>query len=162
MRTGMATKGLGTQAHGSEQTWSLACISALPQTTLTHYSTVILSPLYSCMPHIYIWPFSRSFSVLYISYPPDEIRTVCLSGGGNATEVNNRSKPLPHEFVSLYLRGRTDGFMLKGGDATKGSLTTMYDGPRPTSQNTGKRHPGKYQPMRKQGAIILATGGGKL
>jgi hypothetical protein len=91
----------------------------------------------------------------------DETTAVCLSGGGNATEVNNRSQPLPHEFVSLYLRGRTDGFMLKGGDATKGSLTTMYDGPRPTSQNTGKRHPGKYQPMRKQGAIILATGGGK-
>ena len=37
----------------------------------------------------------------------------------------------------------------------------MYDGPRPDSRNTGKRHPGKYQPMRKQGAIILATGGGE-
>ena len=52
-------------------------------------------------------------------------------GGGNATRVNNQSQPLTSEFVSLYLRGRTDGFMLKGGDATAGTLTTMYDGPRP-------------------------------
>ena len=43
-------------------------------------------------------------------------------GGGNATKVNKRSQSLPYPFVSLYLRGRTDGFMLKGGDATKGEL----------------------------------------
>jgi hypothetical protein len=39
-------------------------------------------------------------------------------GGGNVTKNNQQSQPLPHEFVTLYLRGRTDGFMLKGGDAT--------------------------------------------
>jgi hypothetical protein len=37
----------------------------------------------------------------------------------------------------------------QAGDATKGGLTTMYDGPRP----------GGYQPMKKQGAIILGIGG---
>jgi len=58
-------------------------------------------------------------------------------GGGSATQVNNQSKPLPHEFVSLYLRGRTDGFTLKGGDATNGTLTTMYDGPRPDREIAG-------------------------
>ena len=52
-------------------------------------------------------------------------------GGGNETKVNNQSKPLPYPFVSLYLRGGTDGFALKGGSATSGTLTTMYDGPRP-------------------------------
>ena len=59
--------------------------------------------------------------------------------------------------VRLCVAGRTDGFALKGGDATQGPLTTMYDGPRPTKN----RHCGSasYQPMRKQGAIILATGG---
>jgi hypothetical protein len=31
---------------------------------------------------------------------------------------------LTSDFVTAYLRGRTDGFMLKGGDATKGTLTT--------------------------------------
>ena len=81
-------------------------------------------------------------------------------GGGNATKVNNQSTPLPHAFVSVYLRGVEQGFTLKGGDATKGALNTMYDGPRPdrTLAGTCKNGPG-YQPMRKQGAIILATGG---
>ena len=81
-------------------------------------------------------------------------------GGGDATKVNNQSQALPHEFVSLYLRGRTDGFMLKGGDATSGKLQTMYDGPRPDRSLAGSCHGAdSYQPMRKQGAIILATGG---
>lgn len=52
-------------------------------------------------------------------------------GGGNATEVNSQSQTLPHDFVSLTLKGRIDGFTLKGGDATRGKQTTMYDGPRP-------------------------------
>jgi len=76
-------------------------------------------------------------------------------GGGNATKVNLANKPLTTDFVSLHLKGRTDGFALKGGDATKGSLEFMYDGPRPDLPST----PNKCQPMRKQGAIILGTGG---
>ena len=34
----------------------------------------------------------------------------------------------------------------------------MYDGARPTPYK-GDKKKGSYQPMRKQGAIILATGG---
>ena len=51
--------------------------------------------------------------------------------------------------------------MLKGGDATKGNFTTMYDGPRPPPSPPSSRwpHGGTYQPMNKKGAIILATGG---
>ena len=71
-------------------------------------------------------------------------------GGGKWGNVNERNKPLRHDFVSLMLKGRHDGFMLKGGDAS-GVLMTMYDGPRPTA--------GAYTPMRKEGAIILGTGG---
>ena len=52
-------------------------------------------------------------------------------------------------FVTAMVKGGTDGFALKGGDATQGKLTTMYDGPRPP----------QYQPMKKQGAIILGIGG---
>ena len=61
--------------------------------------------------------------------------------------------------VTTYLRGRTDGFMLKGGDATKGTLSTMYDGPRPDRTIAGTCGHGNvsYQPMRKEGAIILAV-----
>ena len=52
-------------------------------------------------------------------------------GGGNLTQVNPMNKPLTSDFVSLHLKGRVDGFALKGGDATKGTLATMYDGVRP-------------------------------
>lgn len=81
-------------------------------------------------------------------------------GGGAQTKINNQSKPLTSEFVSLHLKGRTDGFALKGGDATKGTFATMYDGPRPDPKIAGTcGKSGVYQPMKKQGAIILATGG---
>jgi hypothetical protein len=72
-------------------------------------------------------------------------------GGGQLGNVNERNKPLRHDFVSLMLKGRHDGFMLKGGDASRGKLSTMYNGPRPTAN--------KYTPMKKEGAIILGTGG---
>lgn len=42
-------------------------------------------------------------------------------------------------------------FALYGGDATQGNLVTEYDGIRPTK--------GGYVPMKKQGSIILGTGG---
>ena len=58
-------------------------------------------------------------------------------GGGSRTQVNEQSQPLPHDFVSLTLKGRTDGFILKGGDATTGKQQTMYDGPRPDRDIAG-------------------------
>lgn len=83
-------------------------------------------------------------------------------GGGSETKVNNASTPLKYEFVALALRGRTDGFVLKGGDATAGAFKTMYDGERPLCSIAGtcQRHGNHtYQPMNKKGAIILGTGG---
>ena len=83
-------------------------------------------------------------------------------GGGNRTKKNPQSKSLPHPFVSLFLRGGSESFALKGGDATAGALQTMYDGPRPDCGIAGtcQRHGNHtYQPMSKKGAIILATGG---
>ena len=74
--------------------------------------------------------------------------------------VNGDNTPVPFPFVTAYLRGRADGFMLKGGDATRGQLKTMYDGPRPFVNAAGNNTKGRnYQPAKKQGAIILATGG---
>jgi|EP01047_Picozoa_sp_COSAG01_P039660 hypothetical protein len=81
-------------------------------------------------------------------------------GGGAQTIVNNRSKPLTSDFVSLHVKGRTDGFAIKGGDATTGEMATMYDGPRPDPKlSCCDKPPWHYQPMLKQGAIILGTGG---
>ena len=81
-------------------------------------------------------------------------------GGGASTKVNNQSTPLTSDFVSLSVKGRTDGFVIKGGNAVEGELKTMYDGPRPDRTIAGSCRQGQsYQPMRKKGAIILATGG---
>ena len=66
--------------------------------------------------------------------------------------VNAGNVPITTDFVFAMLKGGDNGFALKGGDANAAdsqSLKTMYDGPRP---------PG-YQPMHKQGSIILGIGG---
>jgi hypothetical protein len=66
-----------------------------------------------------------------------------------ANKVNNANTPLTSPFVTAMVKGGSNGFALKGGDATQGKLTTMWDGPRPNG----------YQPMKKQGSIILGIGG---
>ena len=66
--------------------------------------------------------------------------------------------PVLHDFITAVLVGDTadknegEGrFALYGGDATEGSLKTMYDGIRPEK-------PG-YAPMQKEGSIILSIAG---
>ena len=39
-------------------------------------------------------------------------------GGGNQTTVNNNSKPLPFDFVTGSVKGRTDGFTIKVSAST--------------------------------------------
>jgi hypothetical protein len=68
---------------------------------------------------------------------------------GNTT-INPESTPFTSPFVTAMVKGGTNGFVLKGADATTGTFKTLYDGPRPNEA---------YQPMRKQGAIILGIGG---
>jgi len=57
---------------------------------------------------------------------------------------------LPWRFVTAMAKGEPHRWASLGGDAQKGALTVMFDGPRvnPT-----------YDPMRKQGAILLGNGG---
>jgi hypothetical protein len=50
------------------------------------------------------------------------------------------------------IKGNTNSFATKGGDASKGNLTKYFDGPRPNG----------YTPMHKTGAIILGVGGDNL
>jgi hypothetical protein len=64
-------------------------------------------------------------------------RSTQYYGGGQQTKYSPGNKPLPYEFVTLYLRGGTDGFALKGGDATRGVLTTMWNGERPLCSIAG-------------------------
>eukprot|EP01084_Bolivina_argentea_P109865 196281_1 len=64
-------------------------------------------------------------------------------------KVNSNNTPLTSDYVFAMVKGGTNGFALKGGDANGGSLKVMYDGARPDG----------YQPMHKQGSIILGIGG---
>jgi len=58
--------------------------------------------------------------------------------------------PLTFEYVTAMVKGDSaNHWSIKGGDATQGTLKTLYDGVRPNH----------YSPMKKQGAIILGIGG---
>ena len=67
--------------------------------------------------------------------------------GQFAGALNPDNTSIIADYVTAMLKGRPGNFAIKGGDAQSGSLKTMYDGPRPDG----------YDPMRKEGAIILAT-----
>jgi len=62
---------------------------------------------------------------------------------------NPGNTPVKAEYVTAMVKGGTNGFALKAGDATTTTLQTMYNGPRPSG----------YQPMKKQGAILMGIGG---
>ena len=90
--------------------------------------------------------------------------------GGNDTALNPRNVPIQAEYVTAMLKGRAGNLVLKGGDAqAAGSgaaaalrslgLRTLYDGVRPQHCVPGKWGKGCYEPMQKQGSIILGTGG---
>lgn len=64
--------------------------------------------------------------------------------GGNE-RYNPNLASIDSEYVTAMLKGGAKSFAIKFGDAASGNLTTGYDGPRPDH----------YQPMKKQGAILL-------
>jgi hypothetical protein len=53
-------------------------------------------------------------------------------------------------FVTAMAKGEPHHWTSMGGDAQRGALSVMFDGPRVDST---------YDPMRKQGAILLGNGG---
>ena len=66
---------------------------------------------------------------------------------------NLENKPLSSKFVTAMVKGDVAGknhWAIKSGDAQAGALTRVFDGVRPSS---------KYNPMRKEGAIGMGTGG---
>ncbi|WP_405143152.1 ricin-type beta-trefoil lectin domain protein [Sphaerisporangium sp. NBC_01403] len=69
-------------------------------------------------------------------------------GGSQSWNPNQRA--FTSKFVTATLKNNgTSRFAIKGSDAQSGGLYTLYDGSLP---------PG-YNPMKKQGAIILGSGG---
>ena len=80
-----------------------------------------------------------------------------LWAGNKSPYEENTSVPTTWKYVTGLVKGdkastaNPNGhWAIKVGNAQSGTLTTPFDGPRPSS---------KYNPMRKEGAIILGTGG---
>jgi hypothetical protein len=68
----------------------------------------------------------------------------------NNTNKNSNDPTQTSAFVTAVLKNNgTTEFTLKGASATSGSLTTYYKGALP----------GGWSPMKKQGAMVLGSGG---
>lgn len=63
---------------------------------------------------------------------------------------NVADKSMPFRFVTGIVKGKPGTWAIRGGNGARGDLKTFYDGKRPE---------GGYDPMQKEGAIILGIGG---
>ncbi|GAB1208195.1 hypothetical protein APSETT445_006936 [Aspergillus pseudonomiae] len=73
-----------------------------------------------------------------------------LFSGSSAT--NNAGDPsLSYRFVTAVVKGKANQWSIRGANAASGSLSTYYSGARPSASG--------YNPMSKEGAIILGIGG---
>jgi len=69
-----------------------------------------------------------------------------INAGYNANDPT-----INYRYTTAIIDGGPNHWSIKGGNAQSGSLSTFYDGARPNVSG--------YNPMHKQGAIILGTGG---
>jgi len=69
---------------------------------------------------------------------------------GGSSSWNPNQRAFTSKFVTAMVKNNgTTRFAIKGSDAQSGALTTLWDGALPSG----------YNPMKKQGAIILGSGG---
>ncbi|CRL22783.1 Twin-arginine translocation pathway, signal sequence [Penicillium camemberti] len=69
-----------------------------------------------------------------------------------SSSANNAGDPsLSYRFVNAVLKGGPNKWAIRAGNAASGSLSTYYSGARPSASG--------YNPMSKEGAIILGIGG---
>jgi non-reducing end alpha-L-arabinofuranosidase len=69
---------------------------------------------------------------------------------GSTSKVCPGLPSITSRFVTAIAKGEPHHWASLGGDAQQGPLSTMFDGPRVDAT---------YDPMRKQGAILLGNGG---
>ena len=69
---------------------------------------------------------------------------------GTTSKLCTGLPSITSRFTTAVAQGEPHHWASLGGDAQTGSLSTMFDGPRVDSS---------YDPMRKQGAIVLGNGG---
>jgi non-reducing end alpha-L-arabinofuranosidase len=68
---------------------------------------------------------------------------------GSAVHLNSGDPSINHRFDTAMIEGGQNQWAILGGNAQSGTLFTGYSGVRPSG----------YNPMKKQGAIILGIGG---
>ena len=68
---------------------------------------------------------------------------------GQDPGVNPNDPSQTSRFVTAVVKGEPNQWAIRGGDGTSGGLTTYFSGARPAG----------YNPMHKEGAIILGIGG---
>jgi hypothetical protein len=73
----------------------------------------------------------------------------CVNPGSNSKLCANLPN-ITWRFVTAIAKGEPHHWTSMGGDSQKGDLKVMFDGPRVDRS---------YDPMRKQGAILLGNGG---
>ncbi|WP_078891067.1 arabinofuranosidase catalytic domain-containing protein [Streptomyces sp. NRRL S-350] len=70
---------------------------------------------------------------------------------GADPHYNANDPTVDHRFLTAMVKGAPNQWAIRAGDATAGGLSTFYSGPRPNASG--------YNPMHKEGAIILGIGG---
>jgi len=65
--------------------------------------------------------------------------------------LNSGDPTVNHRYLTAMVKGEPNQWAIKGGNAQSGSLSTFYSGVRPSVSG--------YNPMHKEGAIILGIGG---
>jgi hypothetical protein len=68
---------------------------------------------------------------------------------GTAVHLNSNDPTTNFRYTTAMIEGGQNQWAILGGNAQSGGLATDFSGPRPSG----------YNPMRKQGAIILGIGG---
>ncbi|KAF5379587.1 hypothetical protein D9757_009283 [Collybiopsis confluens] len=74
-----------------------------------------------------------------------------LFSGATPFGQNTADPTMSFRFVTAIVKGQPNNWAIKGGNAASGGLSTFYNGVRPNAAG--------YNPMSKEGAIILGIGG---
>jgi len=64
---------------------------------------------------------------------------------------NANDPTISHRYLTAIVKGKAGQWAIRGGNAQSGGVSTFYNGKRPNVSG--------YNPMRKEGAIILGIGG---
>ncbi|KAF9044968.1 glycoside hydrolase family 54 protein [Panaeolus papilionaceus] len=70
---------------------------------------------------------------------------------GFNVKVNTGNPTIKDRFITAIVKGQPGNWAIRGANAASGSLSTFYNGQRPNASG--------YNPMSKEGAIILGIGG---